>query len=129
MKALTAIHQSLKPGGVFYYTTLAFDGFYHKRRLGLRDSRDDYIVPEGHIHFFSTGVMKSYFSRIGYSEVFFFSPRAYQRDRVFRMLARLGFVETADAPSTLPGKISYYGARNLARTFVLRKRLLPLARR
>lgn len=129
MKALTAIHRSLKPGGAFYYTTLAFDGFYHKRRLGLRDSRDEYIVPEGHIHFFSTGVMRSYFSRIGFSKVFSFEPRAYQRDRLFRLLAGLGLVDDGEAPATLAGKLSYYGARSLARTFVLRKRPLPLARK
>ena len=58
-----------------------------------------------------------------------FDPRAYQRDRLFRLLAGLGLVDEGEAPATLTGKLSYYGARSLARNFVLRKRPLPLAKK
>jgi 2-polyprenyl-3-methyl-5-hydroxy-6-metoxy-1,4-benzoquinol methylase len=131
MKALSAIYQCLKPGGVLYYTTANFDGFHRRWRWGIKTpALDGYIVPEGHIHFFSTRVMESYFSKIGYSEVFYFEPRSYEKGgRLYRILSGLGLVESRDAPETPLGRLSYYGARSLATVLGLRRRRLPLARR
>jgi len=129
-KALSAIYQCMKPGGTFYYTTANFDGFYRKWCSGIKDSLDGYIVPEGHVHFFSTQVMKSYFTKIGYSKVFHFEPKTYVKNgRLFQLLLRLGLVETTDIPNTFLGRLSYYGARNIASALGLRKRPLPLARK
>lgn len=130
MKALCAIHRCLKPDGTFYYTTANFDGFYRKWQAGIKDSLDGYIVPEGHIHFFSTQVMKSYFKKIGYSKVFRFESKAYQKaGRLFGLLSRIGVVETGDTPNTFLGRLSYYGARKVATVLGLRKKSLPLAKK
>jgi len=130
MKCLSAIYRSLKPGGTFYYTTGNFDGFYKKWRLGLKDSLDGYIAPEGHIHFFSTPVMKKYFKKLGFSETFDFEPKAYQAGgRLFQLLSKFGLIESQPAPKTFWGKSSYYGARKLARVLGLRRKPLPLAKK
>jgi SAM-dependent methyltransferase len=128
MKVLSAIHRCLKPGGTLYYTTLNFDGFRGRFRVGMRELHN-YVVPEGHIHFFSTRVMRSYFGRIGYSDVFHFEPKCYVRGPLYTYLSRLGLTEVGDLPNTFLGRVSYYGAREAATMLGLRKRLLPLARK
>lgn len=128
--ALNVIHQCLKPGGLLYYTTGNFDGFYAKWWLGIKDSLDGYILPEGHIHFFTTRVLLAYFRALGYSETFAFTPNAYQKDgRWFRFLSRIGLTESADFPSTFWGRLSYHGAREVATVLGLRRKPLPLARK
>jgi len=124
-KVLATIYKCLKHGGVFYYITANFDGFG-----GSKDYRDGYVLPEGHIHFFSTRVMKSYFKKIGYSQVFCFQSKAYQRSgRLFRFLSELGLIENQDTPTTFSGKFLYYGLLNLTSVLKLRKVSLPLARK
>lgn len=129
MEALRAIYRTLKPGGVLYYTTLNFDGFYEAWRRGAKDERDGYIVPEGHIYFFSTSVMQSYFKKIGFSRSFSFEPKAYQKNsRVFKLLAKTKLINGAlDTPEGLHEKILYYGARKILTLLGKRTPLLPLA--
>jgi 2-polyprenyl-3-methyl-5-hydroxy-6-metoxy-1,4-benzoquinol methylase len=133
MKALCAIYKCLKPGGSLYYTTANFDGFYRKWRLGIKDTLlDGYIVPEGHIYFFSTQVMKSYLDKVGFQKVFSFESKNYQRSgRLFQFLSKLGLIGTTDAPATLLEKLAYYGGRSVATMLGLRlrSRPLPLARK
>jgi SAM-dependent methyltransferase len=127
---LTTIHRCLKPGGTLYYTTGNFDGFYEHWRSGSLPALDSYIVPEGHIHFFSTAVMRSYFAKIGFSQVLPFEPKAYARDgRLFDLLSRIGLIEKGNVPRHLVGKLSYYGARKVATLLGLRTKPLPLARK
>lgn len=128
MAAMTAIYRSLKPGGYLYYTTANFDGFYRKWRLGIKPALDGYIVPEGHIYFFSTEVMKAYFKTIGFTRVMDFEPKVYQRGgRLFRTLSRLGLIGEADGPTTVLEQLAYYGGRKVATVLGLRERPLPLA--
>jgi len=128
MKALLAIYECLKPGGIFYYTTANFDNFYNKWLLGIKDPLDGYIVPEGHIHFFSTSVMKSYFSTIGFSKVVKFEHKNYQKaGSTYKLLSRLGFTNPEGTPKTILEKLSYYGTRKVATVLGMRKRNLPLA--
>ncbi len=131
MKALAAIHRCLKPGGILYYTTANFDGFYENWRKGVADPLDSYILPEGHIYFFSTKVIRSYFREVGFRKVFYFEPSEYQRDgRLYRLLSRGNLVGTGDAPGTLLERLVYYGGRNVATALGLRERRpLPLARK
>jgi len=130
MKALRAIHKCLKRDGSLYYTTANFDGFYRKWRLGIKDALDGYIVPEGHIYFFSTQVMKSYFNKIGFRKAFYFESKNYQRSgRFFQFLSKFGLIGTTDAPVRFLERFSYYGGRNVATILGLRKRPLPLARK
>jgi SAM-dependent methyltransferase len=130
MKCLSAIHRSLKPGGTFYYPTGNFDGFYRKWRLGIKDSLDGYIAPEGHIHFYSTPVMKKYFGKLGFSEIFDFESKSYQATgRLFQLLSKFSLVEPLPAPKTFWGRGSYYGGQKLARVLGLRRKPLPLAKK
>lgn len=141
MKALSQIYKSLKPGGCLYYTTANFDGFYRKWKQGVTDSTiksssfgalDGYILPEGHIYFFSTSVMKSYFNKIGFSRVFPFEPKAYQQGRLYKFLESYRLINTnttAACPVTLLEKVLYYSLRYIATYFGIRQRPLPLARK
>jgi len=130
MEVLSKIYYCLKPGGTFYYTTENFDWFYEKWKLGIKDVLDGYIVPEGHIHFFSTHVMEMYFSKIGYSDVFCFEPRTYiKHGRLFRRLNKIGLTDSSDIPESILTKLSYYGLRKVITTIGLRRKTLPIARR
>jgi len=129
MFALRAIYSALKPGGLFYYTTCNFDRFYEKFRKNKVDRVcDEYIKPEGHIHFFSTSVMERYLRQVGFGKIVRFEPRHYVREgRTFEALSKLGLIGTDTRPNSLLHKAAYYGGRWLAITFGLRKPLLPLA--
>ncbi len=131
MKVLQAIHHSLKPGGYFYYSTANFDGFHKKWRLGLMDNAlDGYILPEGHIHFFSSSVMKSYFKKIGFSRSFNFEPKTYRRGRLYNFLLNYRLINRpTDYPVTFLQKLAYYGGIKVANLLGVRLRLLPLARK
>lgn len=132
MKTLRTIYGCLKPGGYLYYTTANFDGFHRKWRLGIKDpGLDRYIVPEGHIYFFSSRVMESYLKQIGFSEVFHFKNRNYVRSgRLYSLLSRLKLVnETADAPVSLLERVAYNWGRRVSTILGSRKRPLPLARK
>ena len=128
---LQAIHRALKPGGIFYYSTLNFDNFYERFGGKSEDPHHrGYIKPEGHIHFFSTSVMKRYFEKVGFTRTFDFEPRHYVRDgRVFSSLLKMGLVGTGSRPDTLLRKFAYYGGRKAAIVAGLRKRSLPLAQK
>jgi 2-polyprenyl-3-methyl-5-hydroxy-6-metoxy-1,4-benzoquinol methylase len=80
MKVIRTIFESLKPGGLFYYTTANFDGYYKAYKNKHRnETLENYILPEGHIHFFSTEVMKKYFNNIGFSKLYFYNPKIYRK--------------------------------------------------
>jgi SAM-dependent methyltransferase len=129
MKALRAIYRCLKPGGCFYYTTTNFEGFYRRWRSGISDIRDDYIKPEGHIYFFSSSVMKSYFKNIGFSKVFHFEPYA-KAGRLFKLLLNFGLINgLADAPAKFLERFLYYGGRSILRTLRRQQPRLPLGRK
>jgi 2-polyprenyl-3-methyl-5-hydroxy-6-metoxy-1,4-benzoquinol methylase len=129
MESLKAIYNSLRPGGIFYYTTVSFDGFYKKWKLGIKDYRKGYILPEGHINFFSTSVMKSYFRKIGFSRSFFYLPKKYQKNkRSFKLLSKLKLIDgVADEPKQFHEKVLYYGAQKALKTLGTGAHLLPLA--
>lgn len=131
MKALDAIYSCLKPGGYFYYSTANFDGFHRRWHLGNMDKAlEGYILPEGHIHFFSSSVMKSYFKKIGFSRSFFFEPKTYRRGRLYYSLLNYGLInQTTEFPVSFIQKLAYYGGRKVASFLGLRLRLLPLARK
>jgi SAM-dependent methyltransferase len=128
---LRSIYRSLKPGGVFYYSTLNFDNFYERFNTKAEDPHHrGYIKPEGHIHFFSTPVMKQYFEKAGFGRTFDFEPRHYVREgRVFSALLKMGLIGTGPGPDTLLRKLAYYGGRRAAIVLGLRKRRLPLAQK
>ena len=100
---------ALRPGGLLYYTTEMFDGYYETLQAGNVDHPswhdwDKYIFPEGHISFFSTPVMRQYFCKVGFSKVFFatgFWPHyQYQtRNRLYRLLQELKLIRGDDLPS------------------------------
>lgn len=128
MEALMAIYQSLKPGGVFYYTTLNFDGFYVRWRLNIKSSLDNYIVPEGHIHFFSTDSIIKYFKKIGFSEVIKFNPYRI-RGRLYNVLSKIGLVDEGFFPKSWLNKIVYYILINIAAFYEITTKNLPLAKK
>jgi 2-polyprenyl-3-methyl-5-hydroxy-6-metoxy-1,4-benzoquinol methylase len=131
LESLRVIYRVLRPGGILYYTTCNFDGFYERFRRGKVDRvRDEYIKPEGHIHFFSTAVMELYFRKIGFRKIFRFEPRHYVREgRLFSLLSRAGFVGKNPYPDTFLLKVAYYGSRSLAVALGIRKPSLPLAQK
>jgi 2-polyprenyl-3-methyl-5-hydroxy-6-metoxy-1,4-benzoquinol methylase len=130
LKMLTAIYRSLKPGGIFYYTTENFSNFYIKMLLGMKRSLDGYVVPEGHIHFYSTKTMEAYFHKIGFREVFSFEPKTYLKNgRLFKYLSMFGFVDLSDRPTGILNKGIYYGLRKLFTVLGVRRKPLPLARK
>jgi 2-polyprenyl-3-methyl-5-hydroxy-6-metoxy-1,4-benzoquinol methylase len=135
MDTLRTIYNALKPGGLFYYTTENFDGYYEALRKGNRDSRvEAYIVPEGHIHFFSTAVMEAYFKKIGFSQIVPNEPRLYIKpSRLFKALSRCRLIDPSkDRPGTLLEKALYGGGEALLQVLGRRhfkKRFLPLARK
>ena len=50
---------------------------------------EGYIAPEGHIHFYSTPVMKKYFGKLGFSGNLDFEPKAYEATgRLFQLLLK-----------------------------------------
>ena len=65
----------------------------------LIPDQDGYIVPEGHISFFSTPVMEAYFKKVGFSRVVPFEPEAYlKQSRLFQKLAQLHLADPAQDP-------------------------------
>jgi len=88
---LRRARQTLRSGGLFYYTTGNFKGFPLQRKLFGRAVLDSYVTPEGHIYFFSNATMKRYFRESGFSEVFYArscgAPReSLQLSNLFRKL-------------------------------------------
>lgn len=87
----------------------------------------------GHIHFFSTRVMKSYFKRLGFKKVFWFETRPYQKSRLYRLLSMLSLIKDTRAPNTFLSKLLCYRAIDWATFFGLghgmRQRPLPLAKK
>jgi 2-polyprenyl-3-methyl-5-hydroxy-6-metoxy-1,4-benzoquinol methylase len=128
---LTAAARCLKPGGIFYYTTENFDKFYERwKRRGHPDRRDGYVVPEGHIHFFSPDTMRAYFTKVGFGSTFTFVPQRFDKGgRLWRMLTTLRLVNpTHDRPKGMLERIAYRGGQATMR-LLRRRRPLPMARR
>jgi SAM-dependent methyltransferase len=131
LRALETIYNALKPGGLFFYTTENFDGFYAQWKTGVKDtSLDGYIVPEGHIYFYSPSVMESYFRKVGFRDVLAYEPQGYlKKSALARLLSSVRLIDTAKgAPETLLEKALYYGGRR-ALYLLGKKRFLPLARK
>jgi len=106
---LRAAAKALRPGGLFYYTTSMFDGYYETLRSGDTDHPswqgwDEYITPEGHVSFFSTPVMRQYFAKAGFSRVFSAQERfcpdyQYRTNRwLYRTLRGLKLIRGGDLP-------------------------------
>lgn len=131
LAALKTIYRVLRPGGTFYYTTCNFDGFYEQFCEGKIDKvRDEYVKPEGHIHFFSTRVMERYFREVGFSKNFRFEPRHYVKEgRLYSALSKRHLVGKKPYPDTFLLKMAYYGSRRLAISIGMRKPSLPLAQK
>jgi 2-polyprenyl-3-methyl-5-hydroxy-6-metoxy-1,4-benzoquinol methylase len=130
LATLRSILRFLKPGGLFYYTSGNFDGFYLKWRFGLAPKRlTDYVVPEGHIYFFSTRVMKAYLRKAGFTKVFSYRPLHYSRDtRVYKALARMRLVDSdSELPRTAITRAAYSLARAVANGLLMGMPPLPLA--
>jgi SAM-dependent methyltransferase len=67
-RSFDVVRRALKPGGVLVYTTYNVDRFLVRYRLGL--ARDhEYIVPEGHINFFSHSTARRFFRNAGFRGV------------------------------------------------------------
>jgi SAM-dependent methyltransferase len=132
MAALQAIYSCLKPGGLFFYNTGNFDGYYENWKRGRKDKEaNEYIVPEGHINFFSSKAMRKALTAVGFSQVFDFEPKSYiKAGRIYRALRNLRLVDhAADSPQSFSEKVAYYGARRLCYFAGLRRPWLPLARK
>jgi SAM-dependent methyltransferase len=136
LEALQTIYDALKPGGLFFYSTENFDGFYDGWKKGVIDRQADaYIVPEGHINFFSTPVMRAYFRKIGFSQLVpHESPMAYVKSsRLFRILSRCRLIDPSkEMPETSWEKVFYTGTRKILYRMGRKggpKALLPLARK
>jgi 2-polyprenyl-3-methyl-5-hydroxy-6-metoxy-1,4-benzoquinol methylase len=56
---LRRIRELLKPGGIFYYTT----GNWH---LVRRVPGTAYVMPEGHLYYFTPNTMRKYFAKVGF---------------------------------------------------------------
>ncbi len=84
---LRRVRRTLRPGGLFYYTTGNFKGFSLQHKLLGRAVLDSYVAPEGHIYFFSSTTMKHYFRENGFSRVFY--PRRAGAPRESLQLSNL----------------------------------------
>jgi SAM-dependent methyltransferase len=129
--ALRTIHRALKLGGIFYYTSCNFDGYYEQFRNGRTDPiRNAYVRPEGHIHFFSSAVMKLYFEKVGFVRSFVFEPHHYVKEgRLFDFLTRMHLIGKGSSPQGVIQKAAYFGGRGLAIMLGIRKASLPLAQK
>jgi len=126
---LKAVYDCLKPGGIFYYTTTNFDGYVEKLKRGIdTPNLNGYILPEGHVCFFSTATMRRYLEKSGFSRTVPYYARRYEKgSRVYKMLRRLHLAsEAAESPQTAIQKAAYFIAQRGAGLFGLRRRF-PLA--
>ena len=84
-KFLTNVYNSLKTGGVFYFTTANFKWYYIERKLLGKARLDNFVAPEGHIYFFSDTTLKKYFQEIGFSKVIYYRPSdLIQKNKEFK---------------------------------------------
>lgn len=133
LEALETMYRALRPGGTMYYTTANFDGYRGdnlvRRRPWRWRSLDDYVKPEGHIHFFSSSVMRRYCGRVGFDTTADFTSMRYpRRSRLVRALRMLRLADRSrDEPSTQVQRLVYRMA--LVVRAVARGRYLPVARK
>jgi 2-polyprenyl-3-methyl-5-hydroxy-6-metoxy-1,4-benzoquinol methylase len=57
---LKVIYKLLKPGGTLFYTT------GNAERLEIEGENWSYLHPEGHLYYFTPGVLRKYFTEIGF---------------------------------------------------------------
>lgn len=129
MAALREIHRSLKPGGLFYYTTGNFDGFYRRWKAGRPDQPSlDYIMPEGHIYFFSPEVMCRYFQTIGFSrQETWRSNRYNQAGPLYRGLRAMHLAGPGDYPASWIQSVAHRVGRSITTGVTGQPKPLPIA--
>jgi len=100
MGFLREVRRILKPGGLFYYETGNVE-CEESLRLG---ADWDYIMPEGHLYYFSPRLMKRYLHSSGFEAAY---PNWSRPDRTaFRLLSKLGLCgESEILPSGLRGRV------------------------
>jgi 2-polyprenyl-3-methyl-5-hydroxy-6-metoxy-1,4-benzoquinol methylase len=128
---LQNVAQLLKPGGIFVYSTGNADGLY-ARILGRRWP---YLVPEGHLFYYTPSTLQRYYERVGLSTLDVRTlPRAKRR-AVMRAEdeiagAQLRYVGQSSkgikgAIFSIAGKFSYAHAARLV-TLAVGKYALPI---
>ena len=122
---LEAISRSLKPGGWFYYRTENFDGWHES----YNDRRDNYIFPEGHIHFFTTPVINRYFAAVGLTSISFSRKSYLKGGRLYKLLARLQLVSGGDYPRSVLETAAWQFGNWIGYSFNIKPKTLPLGRR
>jgi 2-polyprenyl-3-methyl-5-hydroxy-6-metoxy-1,4-benzoquinol methylase len=80
------IQRVLRPGGVLLYTTFNIDRFLIRFRLGLAKDHG-YIVPEGHINFFSHSTAQRFFENAGFRGL---APSLELGQRTLKRRVKLG---------------------------------------
>jgi SAM-dependent methyltransferase len=129
-RALEDIYAALKPGGLFYYTTANFDGYRGAPLWAVRPWRwrqlDGYVLPEGHVNFFSTGVMERYLTEIGFRRVFRNRAQRYNHSgRRYRFLRQIHLAGRRVRPESGLERFAF-AASGALREFILGP-YLPLA--
>ena len=80
------IQRVLRPGGVLLYTTYNIDRFLIRFRLALAKDHG-YIVPEGHINFFSHSTAQRFFEHAGFRGL---APSLELGERTLKRRVKLG---------------------------------------
>ena len=97
-------------------------------KQGKTPTVDSYVVPEGHICFYSTPVITSFLKKANFSKVVAFEPKVYRKSgRAFKSLKRLKLIKgIGDRPENIFEKALYYSALRAMRLLGIRQRPLPV---
>jgi len=112
----------LKKGGVLYIWSENFDGFVENILRRRKDRRFGYASTVGHINFFTTKVIKSYFLKIGFRSFITFDSDLYFRknSQLYRFLYKLRLMRpkgVEDKVTTSYGRFIWLGGRRLVRFY------------